>query len=285
MLRSALLALDTTKASATALKYAIRFCQRQEERHGQPVKLYGVAVVDRPTIEKPQAEPIGGLAFKKKRDEKLLEEARKKSIKILDNFEKQCEANDISFSAIHREGLPHEKIELASHCHDLIIVGKDTDFHSETGRKPGETVKHLVRDHPRPVIVFPDKDPVGNSILIAYGGSIQSSHALHMWALLDIRREDMNIHIVTVNNRLKQAEEIAAEATALLKHRDIDAIAHPVEAKKSDVFKVLQEKIDELEPQMTVMGAFGHGGVKTKFFGTVTQKMLKSCPTPLFLYK
>ena len=285
MLRSAIVALDTTKASATALKLAIRFCKRQEERHGNRIKLSGVAVVDRPTIVRAQAEPIGGSGFKRKRDEKLLREAHEKANNILDKFRALCEKNGIHHDTIPSEGLPHQQIEAASRSHDLIIIGKDTNFQFESGGKPGETVKHLVRDHPRPVLVFPDKEPKGNSILIAYGGSMQSAQALHMWTLMDIRRDDMDIHVVSINHRQNRADSICAEAASLLSHHDIEAKMHPIEAKKSDVFNVLMKKIKEVNPQMVVMGAFGHGGVKSKFFGTVTSKMFKACPVPLFLFK
>lgn len=285
MLRSALLALDTTKASAAVVKLAIRFCKRQEERHGHSVKLTAVAVVNRPFIEKSQAEPIGATIYKQKRDEKLLEEARAKTVKILNSFEKQCQAENVPCAAIRSEGFPHEQIEAAARCHDLIIIGKDTNFQTVADGKTGDTVKHLVRDHPRPVIVVPEKIPQSNEILIAYGGSIQASHALHIWALLDIRRDNMNVNVLSVHSRLAEAEASCAEAAALLSHHDIRVKQHPIEAKKSEIFDKIKEKIDRLKPQIIVMGAFGQGGLKAKFFGSVTQKMLKTCPAPLFIYQ
>ena len=87
MIRSVLVALDGSKASEVATALAIQFVRRKRaDSVGRAPLLTGIAVVDRPTITKPQASPVGGGAFKKERNAKLLSEAEGKTQKILDGF-------------------------------------------------------------------------------------------------------------------------------------------------------------------------------------------------------
>jgi hypothetical protein len=89
MIHSALLALDGTEASVIAQEKAISFCQYVGARSGDsgcPIRLTGVAVVDRPDIERREAAPIGAGAFKVERNEALLKHAREEVARILDDF-------------------------------------------------------------------------------------------------------------------------------------------------------------------------------------------------------
>lgn len=285
MIRSALLALDATEASAIAQEKAISFCQYVGSRSDGsdcPIQLTGVAVVDRPEIERREPAPIGAGAFKIDRDETLLKDAREKVAKILDDFEASCREAGVPCSTVRGEGHPYEQIERAACQHDLILIGRDTNFHFETREKSGDTLLRLVRDHPRPIIVTSGKDLGGRSIVIAYDGSLQASRALHVWILLGLLRKETEIHVMSINRDEAEAQRLCDEAMALLSHHCISAAAHPI-ASKAKVFSVLSQHLPPLEPRMIVMGAFGTGGLRARFFGSTTLAMIKDCPYPLFL--
>ena len=70
MLRSILVALDSTAASAVAQRLAIDLAKRMASR------ITGIAILDRGYITAPTAVGIGGMAFKQHRDQVKLEEAK-----------------------------------------------------------------------------------------------------------------------------------------------------------------------------------------------------------------
>ncbi len=285
MIRSALLALDATEASAVAQEKAIGFCQyvgARSDGSGCPIQLTGVAVVDRPDIERREPAPIGAGMFKVDRDETLLKDARERVAKILDDFEASCREAGVPCSTIRGEGHPYEQIERAACQHDVILIGRDTNFHFETREKSGDTLLRLVRDHPRPIIVTSDKDLGGRSIVIAYDGSLQASRALHVWILLGLLRKETEVHVISINREEAEAQRLCDEAAGLLSHHDISVTPHPI-ASKEKVFSVLSQRLPALEPRMIVMGAFGTGGLRARFFGSTTLEMIKDCPYPLFL--
>jgi nucleotide-binding universal stress UspA family protein len=287
VIQSILLALDCSPASSVAEEIAIAFAKyhgRVTEEGIVPLRLTGVAVVDRPTIERPAAAPIGASAFKAERDEALLADANRKAEEILGAFEAACEAAGVACEAIRTEGLPCEQIEAVSKRHDLIMIGRDTNFHFETSEGSDETVKRLLRDHPRPVVVTPRENPGGESILIAYDGSVQSSRALHMWTLLEFRVERLGIHVISINADRKKAESRCEEAAQLLASHHVTAQTHPIKST-ANVTEVLLEQVDALKAQGIVMGAFGHRGLRTFFFGSTTAHMLQRCPVPMFVYQ
>jgi len=287
MIRSALLALDATEASTRAQEKAISFCQYVGSRSGGsgcPIHLTGVAVVDRPEIERREAAPIGGGAFKADRDETLLRDAQEKVAQILDDFEARCRKAGVPCSAIRSEGHPYEQIERAACQHDVILIGRDTNFHFETREQSDDTVMRLVRDHPRPIIITPERDLGGSSVVIAYDGSLQASRALHVWILLGLLREETEVHLISVNREKAEARRLCDEAVALLSHHDITATTHPI-ASGDKLVSVLNRHIADLAPRMLVMGAFGTGGLRARFFGSTTLAMIKDCPYPLFLYQ
>jgi len=287
MIRSVLLALDTTAASEVAQEKAIALCQYVGERSGAdvcPVQLTAVAVTDTEDIKRPMAVSIGGGAYKVERDEFLVEDARRKVAEILKRFEARCREAGIRATTVPGEGCPFRQIEQAARKHDLIMIGRDTNFHFETRERSTDTLKRIVRDHPRPIIVTPSEDLGGRSIAIAYDGSLQGSRALHLWILLGLRRPETEIHVVSVDRRQAEARRLCGEALTLLHHHGISAKAHPV-ASTHGAVSALQEQLPALEPRLVVMGAFGTGGLRERFFGATTNWMIKHCPYPLFLHQ
>lgn len=287
MIRSALLALDNSPSSQTALEMAISFCQRyaaQNEGRTDAIHLSGVAVVDLPGIKTPTSLPIGAGAYKKHRDETLIKEAHERQEQILKHFEDRCNEAKIPYTSIPSEGLPYEQIERHALSHDVILIGKDTNFHYETSENVGATVRKVLVDNARPVIVYPQTMPDNHRVVIAYDGSNPAAHALQMWTLLEIRGPQTEIHVVSISGEETKAQERLAEADRFLKFHGLTAQLHYV-AKVHSVVEHLSEKVKELRPRMVVLGAYGRGGFKETLFGSSTNRMLESANCPLFLYK
>ncbi len=277
MIRSALLALDGSSASKTATELTIQLVKRQARETPEGIfhiQLTGIAVLDKPTITKREAVPVGGGAWKKQRDETRLAEADQKTLQILDEFQASCEEAGIDHDVIRAVGLPYEEIASASHVHDLISIGRDTNFQFQTREDSCETVKRLLRDHPCPVVVTPPEAPEGNSLVIAYDGSRASSRAAHMFALMDFNLSQVDVHVVSVNRSKEQAQVYCDEVKDLLNRHNISAQSHPV-ASSSRAAQGLIDKANELKARAIVMGAFGRTGLQAAFLGSATRTMLQ----------
>lgn len=287
MIRSALLALDNSPSSKIALEMAITLCQRYAEKNnGQTdaVHLSGVAVVDLPGIKAPTSVPIGAGAYKKHRDETLIKEAQERMETILEEFEQRCTAAGIPHTSIPSEGLPYEQIERHSLSHDVIMIGKETNFHYETSENIGATMRKLLVDNARPVIVYPDTMPDNHRVVIAYDGSNPAAHALQIWTLLEIRSPHTDVHIVSISGEEEKANARLKEAADYLQFHGVNSTLHPILKTKS-IVDHLAEKVSELSPRMVILGAYGRGGFKETLFGSSTNRMLESANCPLFLYK
>ena len=286
MIRNALLALDGSAASDVALKMAIQFVQNRSEQAKQEkgeILLTGVAVLDRPTITKREAMPAGAAAFKKERDEAWLAEADEKTRRILDNFRQRCQSAGVAHDCVRAEGVPYEAIAAESHRHDLVLIGRNTNFQFQTSNDRCETFRHLLRDHPRPVVVTPSEIPSGDAVMIAYGGSRAASRALHMFALMEFELGDLEVHVVSVDKKEEVAEANCKEAVELLRRHDIAATANPI-VTNQNVAQALLDQAGKLNARLIVMGAFGRKGIQKTFFGSSTRKMLEQSACPLFLY-
>ncbi|MGI9457189.1 MAG: universal stress protein [Aeoliella sp.] len=284
MIRSVLVALDGSKASEVATEMAIRFVeQKRADRADTAPLLTGIAVLDRPTITKPQATPVGGGALKKERDAALLAEAEAKTQKILDVFQNACEKFHIEHATVRPVGLPYEAIAYEGHLHDLIVIGRDTNFHFQTSDDPCETFKSLVRDHPCPIVVTPNEVPHGNVVLVAYDGSRAAARALHTFALMNLNLEGLEVHVVRVDNDLKRSEELCSEAAEYLRRRGIESQTH-AEVTSGKITPALVELAGRQGTRVMVMGAYGHTGLRILFFGSTTRELVERCPFPIFVY-
>jgi len=287
MIRSALLALDNSPSSQIAMEMAVSFCQRyaqQPDGSIEAIHLTGVAVIDTPHIRYSSSMPIGAGAFKRQRDETLIQEANEKTEAILTEFETRCNVAGIPHSGIRSEGLPYEQIEKAAKSHDIILIGRDTNFHYETSESIGGTMRKLLADNSRPVIVYPHILPDNHRVVIAYDGSMSASHALLMWTLLEIRSDQTEIHVVSVNDDPEIAAEQCEEAAKLLRFHDCEPILHPTK-RVASVVEHIADFVSDLTPRMVVLGAYGRGGWKEALFGSSTNRMLEKANCPLFLYK
>ena len=149
MIRRILVAVDETPASRVALDLAIETAS-EGARPSQ-----SVGVVDRPWATAPQAVPIGGSAYKVHRDQVVLDELRHEVEAILGTFAEACRTAGVLFSSVEIEDAPARAIESVAESCDLIVIGKDTNFHFEAEPDMTATVAHLIRENARPVLVTP----------------------------------------------------------------------------------------------------------------------------------
>jgi nucleotide-binding universal stress UspA family protein len=157
MLRRILVAIDETPAGRVARDLAIAIAKQRG------AALTGLGVVDRPWATAPRAVPIGGSAYKEHRDQVVLDELRQEVEALLGAFADVCDHAGVRFTTVEVEGTPAGAIESEAQGCDLIVIGRDTNFHFEAEPDMTETVARLIRENARPVLVTSAGEPTGDT--------------------------------------------------------------------------------------------------------------------------
>jgi nucleotide-binding universal stress UspA family protein len=276
VLRSILVALDATPASAAAQQLALRLTQRFA---GQ---ITGLAVLDRSYITAPTAVGIGGMAYKEHRDQVKLEAAKACLTRLAGSFRQSCDEAGVGCQVIEAEGRPYKLIERESGRHDLLVIGKDTDFHFEFADSTSETVQRLLKENPRPLLVCPEQAREGGPIVAAYDGSLRASRALHMLILLGLA-DGSKVHVVSVASDEAEAQQQASYATELFVKHGIEAIAHGIGSHAAPGDIVLAQA-EVLRAGMVAFGASGQNALQSWILGSASSRLLDVCPCPLFVH-
>jgi nucleotide-binding universal stress UspA family protein len=276
VLRSILVALDATPASSQAQQLAIEMAKRLD------CQITGLAILDRAHITSPTAVGIGGMAYKQHRDQVKLEEAKAFLQRLEKGFEQSCEALGAAWQVIEAEGVPHELIERESGRHDLLVIGKDTDFHFDVDPSTADTVLRLLSDNPRPLLVCPEQAPSDGPVLATYDGSVRSSRALHMLVLLEFAR-GRPVHVLSVAADRETADALARYPTELLAKHGYQASPHGI-GSYADPTEIVLTEAEALGATLIAMGASGHSPLHEFFLGSTTRRLLNTCPCPLFVH-
>ena len=276
MIRRILVAIDETQASRVARDLAIAVAMRQG------AALTGVGVVDRPWATAPRAVPIGGSAYKAHRDQVVLEQLRQEVEAILSAFGEACRGAGVPYATVETEGAPAQAIESEAEGSDLIVIGKDTNFHFAAEPDMTETVARLIRENARPVLVTSAGKPTGDTALVCYDGSVQASRAMHMFVLLGLAH-GREVHLVSVAGTKEAAGARLAVAEKLFAAHEIPVHLHGT-AADADAAEIILAEADALRPALLVMGAFGHTGLRELFLGSATRTLLRQCHIPMFIH-
>jgi nucleotide-binding universal stress UspA family protein len=276
VLRSILVALDATQASSQAQQLAIDLAKRLD------CQITGLAILDREHITAPTPVGIGGMAYKQHRDQVKLEEAKSFLQRLEKGFQQSCESIGAAWQVIEAEGVPHKLIEQESGRHDLLVIGKDTDFHFDVDPSTADTVQRLLRDNPRPLLVCPEQASSEGPVLATYDGSVRASRALHMFVLLGHAR-GRPVHVLSVAGDRGTAEKRARYPTELLAKHGYQATPHGI-GSHADPAEIVLAEAEALGATLIAMGASGHSSLHDFFLGSTTERVLNSCPCVLFVH-
>lgn len=275
-MRSLAVALDETPASDSALDLAVALAGRFE------AALMGLTVLDIDYLTAPQPTPIGGAYYKFKSDLARLERAHKQGVRLRERFLKQCAAANVRGKVAMLEGNPSEEVRTAAVTHDVIMMGRDTEFHGEASGALAKTVERILKGQPRPLFVIPTAAKLPSRVLIAYDGSIAAARALQIFTLLGLARE-CELHAVSTHPERGVAEQNLKRALAYLQLYGHDCDSHAL-VSSSDPAQVLTDHVSGVAADLLVMGAYGHRGWRETLLGSCTTRLLAQCPTSLFIY-
>lgn len=279
MLRSLVVALDDSEPSRAAQELAIRLARAND------AAITGLAILDRGHITAPLAVGIGGMSYKVHRDQVRLEQAHRFLGRLEDHFGESCESLGIDWRVIEAEGPPFELICGEAHRHDIIVIGRDTDFHMDEEPEVADVVHRLLHDNPRPVIVCPEHASLEGPIVVASDGGTRSSRAIHMLALLGLAK-DRPVHVLAAASGGRGGAEAVLHAerpAELLKRHGLEVEVHPVHSATVPE-ELVCDLAERLAATMIVIGASGHGRLRDFLLGSTARNLLNRCPCPLFVY-
>jgi nucleotide-binding universal stress UspA family protein len=274
MLQSILVVLDASP-SAAAVKRGIRWGKALN------ALLVGLGLVDEPAIRRPEAESLGAAYYERPRDTQVLENVRREVQAVLERFSAECAAVGVACKTIENVGLPYAEILRESKQYDLVLFGYGTHLRFRAGGRPDETLWHVLKQGPRPVVIVPEKPAPGSSVVIAYNGSPQADRALQAFQVsgLDFGEE---VHVVTVDTDHGETVSQNERAGEFLQLHGLKAQSSMLKPKGT-VAQTILEEVRRRQARLLVMGAYGHSTVREFILGSVTNEILKDSPVPVFL--
>ena len=274
MLRRLIVGITGSAFSRNAVQTAMAYAKRHE------AELVGVSVIDIARLTSAEPVPMGASAFKAHRDEKLIEDARRESDRLLSEFTAECAAQQIKGSAMQHKGEPAEVLAREAQRGDLLVLGRKGL--PDEGSGSSNAIERLVRLAGRPILTVPAEGvPEGRPVLVAYDGSREAATALQAFQLLGLAA-GRPIHVLHVahENADHSPAELAADYLRLHGH---EAFTHH-EVSRNRVSDVIVEEASRLKAGVIVMGTCGRPRITEAIFGSVTRAVLPQSGTALFLH-
>lgn len=286
MATTILVPVDGSHASNAAAAVALRLAVRHK------AAVHALGMFDTAGILDPAARPTSSVVYDQALDLKSFVDPGQRVDAVLKDFASRARAVGVPFSGVEVHGAPLPSIVSAATSCDLIVVGKTSlcSVDGELSHMP-LCIELLLRTSVRPTLVVPDLKVVGEAgreqapIVVAFDGSVVSSRALHLFALLGLGR-DRQVHVLTQDDgSTKRAEAIAEDGCALLRAHGLN----PVRAialgnrEAGTPAETILGVVKSVDASMIVMGAYGHRGIK-EVFGSCTQGVLSGLQTALLVY-
>jgi len=280
MIRSILVALDDTPGAIAARDTAIALARRTG------ASLTAAVVLDRPHAEdEHEAIPLGGGAFKARRDAERLRRAAEEADAALAACATAAAGHP--FETLRLDDAPEPALLRAGATHDLIVIGRDSTLgQDDTDDGLAPAIEALLREGARPLLVVPPgAGPLGQDggagpVLVAYDGSLPAVRAVQSFALLHLIDRGAAT-VVSVGEDEAEAKRLVVEAATYLARHGLTIEERAIRARRP-ADRLLAEAAS-LPARLLVMGAFGASGLRNLLLGSVTRRLLREAPCPVFV--
>jgi nucleotide-binding universal stress UspA family protein len=267
-------AFNASENSSAALKYAIQMCNK-----------YGAALsgvhahmplrVESQISRWLSADVLDSL---KKADAKGSRETEAL-------FRKQVEdegfKGDINW--VSEEGQANDILAKTARYHDLLLIGQ---YSNPEGHKRHVRAEELVLRSGKPILIVPngyDVRPFRGHAAVGWDGSRPAARALS--DAMQILETKERLDVITVGSKSKPA-------TATNPNRDIMVHLgrHGINAQKVDltasregVGQTILDYCKKSDPDVLVMGAYGHAPLREELFGGVSRHIMQNTKVPVLM--
>jgi nucleotide-binding universal stress UspA family protein len=200
-------------------------------------------------------------------------------------FRSQAEAADIFGQASLETAdlyLMSDRVALRARTRDLTIIPLAGPYDGQI-----EVVESVIFSSGRPVVVFrageSSLSPLTPAkVVVAWDGSRGAARALA--DALPILKLASSVRILTIlNEKPATVAGVSADVVRHLAAHGVSAEVDEVDAKGRSIGQVLDAYIAAQQPDLLVMGAYGHSRLREFILGGATEHMLRSPKAPLFL--
>ncbi len=201
----------------------------------------------------------------------------------MQTFESAVADAGIEHVEMVQEGVPVQRIVEDMKYHDLLVIGRDPHlFYGHPKKETPDTLASVVKATVAPSIVVSDSYTTIRRLVVAYDGSLASARTVRDYAYLKPFGPDVAVHLVNVYEKDSSESELML---SLLKRY---LAAHGIEAtaasfKSNDTRTAILDYSRDVDADMLAIGSHSVSGIKRIAFGSITEKLLKECPLPLFL--
>ncbi len=280
MIKSILVCSDGSPHSQAAIEYAIELSSRLEAR------LMGLHVLDSRMLEGPLMADISGWIGAQPYGAQLQQFRdllQQRGEAVIQAFYEACDRHGVKGEGIVRMGHPARVIVEEEAKAELLVLGQKGEHVDLIGDLMGSNAERIVRQSVKPCLVTPAEYRPIRKILAAYDGSGHASQALHEAAEL-AKAADMELAIVAIadHDNRKQVENTVKDAVRLAADHGVEATSH---IEEGDVVDLILSKADELQSDLIVMGAYGHGRIREMILGSTTTQIIATSERPVMLVR
>ncbi|PCJ32068.1 MAG: hypothetical protein COA90_04300 [Gammaproteobacteria bacterium] len=183
--------------------------------------------------------------------------------------QKALQASIENVSVTQRHGLLIEALHDLESTINMVVLGSKGEDHLGNKKGLGSQLEAAVKAIHTPVFIVKSEFIEPKKMMIAYNGSPTSKKALALLAKDNGLASSVELHIVSVQADLADAEALSTEAKSLIGTSDIITAAFSGEA-----INVLNQYQADKQIDITMMGAFSHGKIHGLVFGSFTTRML-----------
>ncbi|NUM53106.1 MAG: universal stress protein [Candidatus Hydrogenedentes bacterium] len=194
----------------------------------------------------------------------------------LDVVTKLCSDSGVPCACERSTGVVPRVITEKSELCDLIVMGRSGEHSEWLEGLLGSTTEAVVRRSRRPVLVTAHDTPKASRFIVAYDGSPNAKHALHVaaeyaatWAA------PLNVLVIGAH-----PEHVVSEARTYLEPHGLTT---HYEVRDGEPSESIVAYAGETNADLIVMGAFGHNRLRELVGGSTTAYTLDHAPCPLLL--
>ena len=163
----------------------------------------------------------------------------------------------------------------------LILIGKRGEAADFANGNLGSNLERIVRASHQPVFIASRTFRPISRVLLAFDGSATARKAVdHI--IRSPLFQGLSVHVVTVGSPTPEGAQGLADAKAMLKAAGIEAETSVLPGQPETA---LGKLVDEAQVDMLVMGAYGHGRIRSLIIGSTTTAMIRACKVPVVLIR
>jgi nucleotide-binding universal stress UspA family protein len=180
-------------------------------------------------------------------------------------------------------GHPNDLLARSARYHDLLLIGQYSNPDRNQRRVRAE---ELVVNSGKPIIIVPvgyEVRPFTGHAVVAWDGSRPAARALS--DAMQILETKERLDVVTVGAPGTQGgkDAFGQDIVTYLSRHGIDAKQTNLSAAREGVGATILGYCGETDPDVLVMGAYGHARLREELFGGVTRHILENANVPVLM--